>query len=104
MSVRPDNRLADVPMTPLACLACGARVEVRKSSWDQTSIQWHEDAVEACVERRATTFGPGPNGSTFRGCAALRDTVREAAVSGALSVVDEEPLKVNPDNPDAPAH
>jgi hypothetical protein len=100
MSARPDNRLADVPMTPLACRACGARVEVRKSSWDQTSIQWHGDAVEACVERRAIAAGPGPDGGAFRGCAALRDTVREAAVSGDLRIVDEDPLKVNPDAPE----
>lgn len=98
MSVRPDNRLADVPMTPLACQACGARVEVRKSSWDQTSIQWRGDAA-ACVERRATSSGPGPNGGTFPGCATLRDTVRRAAVSGALPVVDEDPLKTNPETP-----
>ena len=100
MSVRPDNRLADVPMTPLACHTCGAGVEVRKSSWDQTSIQWHQDAVDACVERRATTVGAGPNGAAFAGCAALRDSVRAAAVRGDLRVVDEEPLKANPENPE----
>jgi hypothetical protein len=99
MSVRPDNRLADAPMTPLACHTCGARVEVRKSSWDQTSIQWRGDAVGACVERRAATPGTGPNAGAFPGCAALRDTVREAAVRGELRVVDEDPLKVNPDAP-----
>ena len=97
MSLRPDNRLADVPMTPLACQTCGAQVAVRKSSWDQTSIQWLGNAADACVERRATAVGPGPNGGTFPGCAALRDTVREAAVSGTLPIVDEDPLKVNPD-------
>ena len=99
MSVRPDNRLATAPMTPLACNACGARVEVRKSSWDQTSIQWHEDAVAACVERRAATDRPGPNGGTFWGCANLRETVREAAVDGSLSIVDDDPLKVNSEAP-----
>lgn len=99
MSVRPDNRLATAPMTPLACNACGARVEVRKSSWDQTSIQWHEDAVATCVERRAATDRPGPNGGTFGGCANLRETVREAAVAGSLGIVDDDPLKVNPDAP-----
>lgn len=104
MSVRPDNRLADVPMTPLACHTCGARVEVRKSSWDQTSIQWHDDSVDACVERRATNPGSGPNAGSFRGCSALRDTVREAAVSGALRIVDEDPLKANAEAPDDAHH
>ncbi len=97
MSVRPDNRLAEASMTPLACTACGARVEVRKSSWDQTSIQWHDEAVGACLERRATTVAPGPNGGAFRGCGALRASVREAAVNGSLHIVDEDPLKANPD-------
>ena len=77
MSVRPDNRLADVPMTPLACHTCGAGVEARKSSWDQTSIQWSDEALAACVERRASSPRPGPNGSAFPGCVALRDSVRE---------------------------
>jgi hypothetical protein len=99
MSVRPDNRLADFAMTPLDCLTCGARVEVRKSSWDQTSIQWHDDSVDRCVERRATTPGSGANGTAFQGCAALRATVREAAVNGTLRVVDDAPLKVNPEAP-----
>ena len=84
-------------MTPLACGACGARVEVRKSSWDQTSIQWHDDGLQACVERRATTASSGANGAVFPGCANLRATVREAAVTGALGIVDGDPLKTNPD-------
>lgn len=104
MSVRPDNRLADVPMTPLACHTCGAGVEVRKSSWDQTSIQWRGDSVGACVERRAAIQGTGPNAGAFAGCSALRDTVREAAVRRELRIVDEDPLKVNPDAPDDAHH
>ena len=100
MSVRPDNRLADVPMTPLACHTCAARVEVRKSSWDQTSIQWRGDAAGACVERRASAPGSGPNAGAFPGCSALRDTVRKAAVRGELRIVDEDPLRVNPEAAD----
>jgi hypothetical protein len=99
-SWRPDNRLDDGPMVPLACQVCGARVEARKSSWEQTSIQWRGDAVGACVERRAAVSGSGPNAGAFAGCSALRDTVREAAVRGELRIVDEDPLKVNPDATD----
>ena len=87
--VREDVRLENGPMVPLACWTCGARVEARKSSWDQTSIQWHAADVERCVERRATGAGPGANGAVFAGCTALRAAVREAAVRGDLPVLDD---------------
>lgn len=104
MSVRPDNRLADAPMVPVACEACGARVEARKSSWEQTTIQWSPDAAQACLERRATSPRPGPNGATFRGCQALRDAIRGAAVRGDLPVQDDDPLPVNPEAHDEVTH
>lgn len=79
--MREDVRLTDLPMRPLACGSCGAIVEVRKSSWDQTSVQWHSEALEACLERRAST-------AAFTGCSSLRASVREAAVRGDLPVPD----------------
>ena len=96
MAVRPDIRLDDAPMQAVVCDACGAHVLARKSSWDQTSVQWTDDALTACVERRASSPRPGPNGTTFAGCVALRNAVREAAVRGDLSVVSGEPLPTNP--------
>ncbi|MDP3969574.1 MAG: ferredoxin [Nocardioides sp.] len=90
MSLRPDNRLLDAPMQPVTCDTCQGQVEVRKSSWEQTSIQWHDDAVERCVERRAASPRPGPNGATFQGCEALRRTVATLAVGGDLDVQSEE--------------
>jgi hypothetical protein len=39
MVIRPDNRLDDAPMVPVVCARCGAGVQVRKSSWNQTSVQ-----------------------------------------------------------------
>jgi hypothetical protein len=96
MAVRPDVRLEDGAMTPVACRTCGARVEARKSSWDQTSIQWSSAALAACTERRATTPRPGPNGAAFLGCVTLNESLREAAVSGTLPVQDPDQLRVNP--------
>lgn len=96
MSVRPDVRLDDAPLQPVTCGTCGGHVQARKSSWDQTSIQWSAEALAACVERRASLPRPGPNGATFTGCAALRDAIREAAVRGDLTVVDDAPLKTSP--------
>ncbi|MDF1604105.1 hypothetical protein [Nocardioides sp. YIM 152315] len=100
MAVRPDNRLADGPMTPVVCTTCGAGVEARKSSWEQTSVQWHDDAVQRCLERRASSPGSGPNSAAFPGCQALRESIRAAAVRGELPVQDDDPLPTNPENPE----
>ena len=89
MAVRPDIRLLDAPMQPVQCTSCGARVEVRKSSWDQTSIQWDSESAQTCVERRASRPAPGPNGEFFAGCSALRESVREAAVRGQIQIQEE---------------
>lgn len=96
MAARPDVRLADAPMQPVTCHTCEGQVEARKSSWDQTTIQWTPETRAACVERRASSPRPGANGATFTGCSALRDSVREAAVMGELDVLSDEPLKSNP--------
>ncbi|RFU20533.1 ferredoxin [Geodermatophilus marinus] len=89
MAVRPDNRLLDTPMQEVTCRRCAARVEVRKGSWHQTSVQWNADALTACEERRAATAGPGPNGDFFEACASLRASIAEAATSGLIPVLDD---------------
>ncbi|HEX5567009.1 MAG TPA: ferredoxin [Streptomyces sp.] len=91
MAFRHDDRLLDAPMQPVRCTACRARVEVRKSSWDQTSVQWNQDASRACLERRAHLPASGPNGGIFPGCSALREAVREAAARGDITVQEPDP-------------
>ncbi len=93
---RPDVRLDDGAMSSVTCGSCAARVEARKSSWEQTSIQWHGDALDACLERRASQPGPGPN-ATFPGCTALGLSIREAVVRGSLSVQSGEALPTHPE-------
>lgn len=93
VSVRPDVRLDDGPMQPLTCGTCRARVEVRKSSWEQTSIQWHEDALAACRERREVAGAP--DGVTFTGCTRLGESIRQATRDGALHVQSADPLPTN---------
>lgn len=93
--VRPDVRLDDGPMIPLGCGQCGAIVEVRKSSWDQTSIQWHRESAMRCVERRASTADDRVGAPSFMGCSALRTAIREAAVRGEVPIVDESEARVN---------
>ncbi|MEU9091667.1 ferredoxin [Streptomyces sp. NPDC048428] len=81
--MRADNRLTDgAPMRPLACERCTAQVLVRKSSWQQTSVQWNGRAVALCAEREGA-------GAAFEGCGSLRDTIREATLRGTIALVDE---------------
>ncbi|MEW2482136.1 ferredoxin [Mycobacterium sp. NPDC049093] len=90
MAVRPDNRLDDAPMAPVTCARCGAGVEVRKSSWNQTSVQWSGAALARCEERctAAQLAGNGGHG-LFLACSALGVSIADAVRTGALQVVDE---------------
>jgi hypothetical protein len=89
-SVREDNRLDEMPMVPLACRHCGAHVLARKSSWNQTSVQWNADATARCAERAEASrlAAPGDRG-VFLVCSALTASILDAVRHGDLSVVDE---------------
>ncbi|BBX12835.1 hypothetical protein MNVM_19160 [Mycobacterium novum] len=87
MLMRPDNRLNDAPMTPVTCRSCGARVLARKSSWEQTSVQWNGAAVDLCKERQ--TAGAGLRPGMFLVCTKLRASIEAAAGAGSLPVLDE---------------
>jgi hypothetical protein len=88
--VREDNRLDEFPMMPVACRNCGARVLARKSSWNQTSVQWNADATAQCAERAEAQkiSVPGSRG-VFLACSSLRDSILAAVQHGDLSIVDE---------------
>jgi len=89
MTVRPDIRLDDSPMVPVTCARCGAGVQVRKSSWNQTSVQWTGPALERC-EERCTAGQLVPNGGhgLFLACSALNASIVEAVKAGAVPVLD----------------
>ncbi|MBP1821965.1 ferredoxin [Mycobacterium sp. OAE908] len=90
MTVRPDNRYADCPMAPVACRRCGACVLARKSSWNQTSVQWNREASARCHERRdAENLAAHAARGLFLACSALSDSIVEAVRNGDLPVVDE---------------
>ncbi|MDR7303857.1 ferredoxin [Haloactinomyces albus] len=88
MTVQTDDRLLDAPMEPVQCLRCDARLQVRKSSWQQTSIQWDEEAAATCAERRAEASTPGR--CRLETCAALWDSIRSAAAEGGIHVPDDQ--------------
>lgn len=96
MSVRPDNRLADVPMAPVECRSCEARVLVRKSSWAQTSVQWDAGSLARCRERAEMLSHPesghglgAARPGLFLACARLRASIEYAAGTGTLPVPAE---------------
>jgi hypothetical protein len=86
-----DNRLDAMPMVPVACGDCGARVLARKSSWNQTSVQWNADATSRCAERaQAQQISvPGSRG-VFLVCSALSESIRDTVRHGDLAIVDEK--------------
>ncbi len=90
MTVRIDDRLSDVPMVPVKCGRCSAAVLARKSSWNQTSVQWTARALATCLQRRYLDISVDHSGrSVFLGCSALTDSIVGAVGDGDLPVVDE---------------
>ena len=85
MTVRPDNRLADAPMSPVDCRTCGARVLVRKASWEQTSVQWTAPARQRCLELNQS------GGQRLPLCPQLRTAIDAAVLSGDLPVLTDPP-------------
>jgi hypothetical protein len=89
-SVRHDNRLDEVPMIPVTCRNCGARVLARKSSWNQTSVQWNADATARCAERaEAQKMSAHAGRGVFLMCSELSESIVDAVRRGDLSIVDE---------------
>jgi hypothetical protein len=89
-SVRTDNRLDEMPMMPVTCRNCGAQVLARKSSWNQTSVQWNADATARCAERReAQKVSAHADRGVFLVCSALSESIFHAVRHGDLPIVDE---------------
>jgi hypothetical protein len=90
MTPRADNRLADAPMTMLRCERCAAGVLVRKSSWNQTSVQWNAVASAGCIERsNAQRLAARRGAELFLACSALGASIADALRRGELPIVDE---------------
>jgi len=89
-SAHEDNRLDEMPMTPVVCRHCGARVLARKSSWNQTSVQWNADATARCAERaEAQKMSAHASRGVFLVCSALSESIADAVRHGDLTIVDD---------------
>ncbi|MHA3020644.1 ferredoxin [Mycobacterium sp. BMJ-28] len=90
MTVRADNRLEDAPMVPVNCRRCGVEVQARKSSWNQTSVQWTDQALTLCEERcRAEQLAAQAGSNLFLACSALTGSIVDAVRAGILPMVDD---------------
>jgi YD repeat-containing protein len=87
--VPTDSRLLDQPLQRVACGHCTATVQVRKASWEQTTLQWDQQSQRACIERQSASAA-GREVAMFRGCHALSESIRRAADCGRLGLVDDQ--------------
>ena len=87
--MRTDNRLDAMPMAPVACRNCAAEVLARKSTWNQTSVQWNADATARGAERAEARklTEPGSRG-VFLVCSALSESILDAVRHGDLAIVE----------------
>lgn len=78
-------------MQPVVCRMCSARVLVRKSSWEQTSVQWDSAALKRCARRGSDGDMARPGYPLFfAGCAELRRSIDDAVQRGLVPVLEEE--------------
>jgi hypothetical protein len=87
--IRTDERLLESPPVPVSCKDCGAKVLARKSSWQQTSVQWDTEATARCLERRHWRAATQRTRGLFLVCPKLRDAIEDAAHNGAIPILDE---------------
>jgi hypothetical protein len=92
MRHRTDDRLLGAPMTPIACTHCGAEVLARKSSWEQTSVQWNAQALSRCPHQHDFSTASPSADPVCLGCPYLRDSIVAAAAQGRLPVLDQSGL------------
>jgi hypothetical protein len=79
-----QRRYLEDHMSEVACLDCLATVRVRKLSEFQTSIQWTDEAVDACAEfTRARVEG---RVGLPVGCARLHSSIARAVDEGRVEV------------------
>ena len=73
--------------TQVRCRECGITVLVSKTSWQQTSVQWPEDAPNTCPELRTVAKDTSAD-ARLRGCHALRRSIDKAVLGGAIDIPD----------------
>ncbi|HLK01054.1 MAG TPA: hypothetical protein VKU39_14250 [Streptosporangiaceae bacterium] len=96
--MRADPRLGDAGLgdprftdprfagsRPVACVSCGACVQVVKFSAAHTSVQWSLPAMLACLEFD-TLREAGRTAALSEGCGRLRASIDAAVTDGRITV------------------
>jgi hypothetical protein len=73
----------DGGLCELACEHCAAKVRVKKTSPQHTSVQWSAQAVRECAEF-AVRAAPDRPSALIATCTHLRDSIESAAREGRL--------------------
>lgn len=95
---RADQRLyLESGLRQVTCQGCGTVVRVKKSSPQQTSIQWTTRAVRQCAEF-AARVALGETTALVDGCGTLRETIERAVREGQLEA-DGTAAAVSPAKP-----
>ncbi len=81
-TVVDKQRYLEDGMAPLACMTCGTQVLVRKSSSQQTSVQWTVNPADHCPVFKELSGGPGRP----EGCPNLHRTIEHAVDEGIIPV------------------
>jgi hypothetical protein len=82
-TVADQRRYLEDGLRELTCEGCGALVRVKKSSPQQTSVQWTTRAVRECAEF-TTRIALGETTALVQTCTTLRDTIERAVHEGRL--------------------
>jgi DNA-directed RNA polymerase subunit RPC12/RpoP len=76
-----------VGLRPVECQSCANRVLVKKSSPQQTSVQWLSDPVTSCPEF-AARVAAGELSARIDTCPKLRASIEQASAEGQLEAPD----------------
>ena len=83
---RADRRLyTEAGLSPVLCERCAAQVLVRKSSDDQTSVQWQARPAEVCP-RFADWAQSGQVSALNAACPDLESSIEHAVRDGRISL------------------
>ncbi len=84
-TLEDQRRHTTAGLTEVACLACLAKVWVRKNSEHHTSIQWNGEAVQQCPEFSRMDRGPGGR-RVHAGCPRMIASIESVTRDGGIPI------------------
>ncbi|HEU5474173.1 MAG TPA: hypothetical protein VFV67_26300 [Actinophytocola sp.] len=87
MTTQEQREYLTAGLVPVDCHGCPTRVLVRKSSAEQTSVQWTGHPAASCPEF-AARVAAGELSARIEGCPKLRASIEHAVAEGLIEVRD----------------